>query len=583
VRERRHVLTDDDAVNAAVLLAVDPIGLGGIAARARSGPARDAWLALLRHVLPQGVKLRRLPPQTSDDRLLGGLDLAATLRAGRPIAERGILAEMDGGVLLVPLAERLPTPMAARIAAALDLGGVRLERDGIVRQFPTRFGVVLLDESLDEEEGPPKVLLDRLACHVAIDAAVLRASEDVELEAVETARAILPSISVSDDVFAAICATAAALGVTSLNAAILAARVARAAAALRGEQAATEADVAIAARLVLAPRATLVPMMKEESDPPADQEEAKDDQPEDPTRGEAGTLEERVLAAAEAAIPPHLLARMQGAGAKPASSTQGRVGRPVQGAKRGRSAGTRKGDLRRGARLHVLETLRAAAPWQRLRASMLTQSTPRKIEVRADDFRIRRFKQRSETVTIFVVDASGSSALHRLGEAKGAVELLLADCYVRRDQVALLAFGGRGPELILPPTRSLTRAKRRLADLPGGGGTPLGAALDAAALMAHAVKRKGQTPAIVVLTDGRPNLARDGGTGRDAGEADAIAAGRDMRASRFAALLIDTSKRPEPGAARIANAMGAQYVPLPYADARSLSEEVRMRMPGHPK
>jgi magnesium chelatase subunit D len=582
VRECRPGLTNDDAVNAALLLAVDPIGLGGIAVRARSGPARDAWLALLRKVLPQGVQLRRLPPQTSDDRLLGGLDLAATLRAGRPIAERGILAEMDGGVLLVPLAERLATPVAARIAAALDLGGVKLERDGIVRQFPTRFGVVLLDESLDDEEGPPQVLLDRLACHVALNAAVLRDVGESELQAVETARAILPSITLSDDVFAAICSTAAALGVTSLNAAILASRVARAAAALRGTHEASEADIAVAARLVLAPRATLVPMMEEELDPRANQEETRDDKAEEPELGEAGTLEERVLAAAEAAIPPHLLARLQGAGAKPLSSTQGRAGPPVQDAKRGRSAGTRRGDLRRGARLHVLETLRAAAPWQRLRARAQLHAIPRKIEVRADDFRIKRFKQRTETVTIFVVDASGSSALHRLGEAKGAVELLLADCYVRRDQVALLAFGGRGPELILPPTRSLTRAKRRLADLPGGGGTPLGAALDAAALMAHAVKRKGQTPAIVILTDGRPNLARDGGTGRDAGEADAIAAGRDMRASRFAALLIDTSKRPEPGAARIADAMGAQYVPLPYADARSLSEEVRMRMPGHP-
>ena len=115
-----------------------------------------------------------------------------------------------------------------------------------------------------------------------------------------------------------------------------------------------------------------------------------------------------------------------------------------------------------------------------------------------------------ETTTIFVVDASGSAALHRLAEAKGAVELLLADCYIRRDQVALIAFRGSAAELLLPPTRSLARAKRSLAGLPGGGGTPLAAGLDAAFALSDSIRRKGQTPTVIVLTDGRANIARDG-------------------------------------------------------------------------
>jgi magnesium chelatase subunit D len=136
------------------------------------------------------------------------------------------------------------------------------------------------------------------------------------------------------------------------------------------------------------------------------------------------------------------------------------------------------------------------------------------VEVRKDDFRVTRYRQRSETTTIFVVDASGSAALHRLAEAKGAVELLLADCYVRRDRVAMVAFRGPGAELLLPPTRSLVRAKKGLAALPGGGGTPLASGIDAAIGLADGVRRRGGTPVIVILTDGRANVTRAGIGGR---------------------------------------------------------------------
>jgi magnesium chelatase subunit D len=198
-----------------------------------------------------------------------------------------------------------------------------------------------------------------------------------------------------------------------------------------------------------------------------------------------------------------------------------------------------------------------------------------RIAIRREDFRIVRFRHRSETTTIFVVDASGSAALQRLAEAKGAVELLLAECYVRRDRVALLAFRGRTAELLLPPTGSLVRAKRSLAGLPGGGGTPIAAAIDAACLLADAVRRRGQTPSVVFLTDGRANIARDGTPGRAKAEADAIAAAHALRGGGFAALLLDTSPRPAPQAERLAAAMGARYRPLPYADAGALSHAIR--------
>ena len=91
-----------------------------------------------------------------------------------------------------------------------------------------------------------------------------------------------------------------------------------------------------------------------------------------------------------------------------------------------------------------------------------------------EDFRIQCYETRAATTTLFVVDASGSAALQRLGEAKGAVEAMLADSYARRDEVAMVIFRGEHTDLVLPPTRALVRARRALAGVPGGGATPLG-------------------------------------------------------------------------------------------------------------
>ncbi len=283
-----------------------------------------------------------------------------------------------------------------------------------------------------------------------------------------------------------------------------------------------------------------------------------------------------LLAAANAAIPRGLLERLRNEKSSPSRvASQGRAGVLRQSLLRGRPAGVRRGEPRAGVRLNVIETLRAAAPWQPLRRGMLEGRSARRIEIRSEDFHVTRYKQRTQTTTIFVVDASGSSALNRLAEAKGAVELLLADCYVRRDQVAVIAFRGRDAELLLPPTRSLVRAKRSLAGLPGGGGTPLAAGIDAGLALAEHLRRSGQTPALVLLTDGRANVARDGGGHRERADADARSAARRVRAASISSLFIDTSPRAQAQAQQLAVDMNARYVALPYADAADLSRVVR--------
>jgi magnesium chelatase subunit D len=553
-----------DAVDAAALLAVDPLGCGGACVRAGHGPVRTRWLALLRGLLPEGTPWRKVPLNIADARLLGGLDLAATLEAGRPVAERGLLAEASGGVLILPMAERVPAGLAGRLGLALDAGTIAL---------------VALDEGAAEDERAPAALLDRATFHVKLSEVGAR-EPDGDLpspDQVAAARLLLPAVRSGDGTIAALCNTAAALGVESVRAPLLALRAARAAAALAGRDEVAAEDAVLACRLVLAPRATMLPVQDAR---PSTPEEAPDDVPADQPQPDQsandgdddasapGALSDVLLQAAAAAIPAGLLAMLQARVQRQAAGTAGISGASQMG-RRGRPAGIRAGDPRGAERLNLVETLRAAAPWQRLRGA-----AGGRLQIRRADFRVTRCVQRAETTTIFVVDASGSSALNRLAEAKGAVELLLAECYVRRDQVAVLAFRGTGAQLLLPPTRSLVRAKRGLAALPGGGGTPLAAGLDAGLLLADAVLRRGGTPSLVLLTDGRGNVARDGRGGRDRAEVEAVQAARAIRLAGVAVLLVDTSPRPAPAARKLAEVMAARYLPLPYANAAALSAVV---------
>ncbi len=565
---------------AATLFALDPLG-GGLWLRASAGPVRDALYARLAEELAPR-KLTRIPAEIADDRLIGGLDVAATLRTGKPVAETGVLAACDGHVAAVAMAERMRGAVAARFCAALDSGEVALQRDGLSLKLAARVGLVALDEGR-EDEAAPAALAERLAFWVELDAVGRRDIEPAAFTADELAqaRALLPQVRSDEKAVEALVALGAALGVASLRAPLFALRAARGLAALRGADRVEDEDVEMAAALVLGPRATRIP-----AEPPPSQEEDPQEAPPpppDPGEGENNApreLEERVQEAARALVPPGLLeALAAGLPNRNRAGDDGKAGEERYSLQRGRPLDARPGSLARG-RLALVATLRAAAPWRAFRDP--ERRDPRKVIVRADDFRIKRYRQRRGATTIFVVDASGSLAMNRLAEVKGAVELLLADCYVRRDHVALIAFRGREGEVLLPPTRSTARARRALTGLPGGGGTPIAAGLDAALALADTMRRKGQTPLVVLMTDGRANIGRDGAPGRPKAMADALDAAKRLRAARFATLAIDTSPPParEDAPTRaLAEAMGGNYVRLPVADAGKVNAAVRQARP----
>ena len=182
------------------------------------------------------------------------------------MAERGLLAEADGGVLMVAMAERLPSATAVHITAAMDARETIVERDGLSLRMPARFGVIALDEGLEDEFAPISIR-DRLGFHVDLNEIPIRAADEfaIDREEIIAARERLPTLKASAEQVEAMCTAAAALGIVSLRAPILALRVACASAALSAHDAVDQDDIAVAARLVLAPRALVFP--QEESEP----------------------------------------------------------------------------------------------------------------------------------------------------------------------------------------------------------------------------------------------------------------------------------------------------------------------------
>lgn len=542
--------------------ALDPSALGGIWLRARVGPVRDRVLTGLEPAL-QGHTLRRLHPGIGDDALFGGVDLSATLAEGRVVRTKGILGKP--AVLIMPMAERVRAGLAARLAAALDgRGGLSL---------------IALDEGAEPEESLPSALADRLAIHLDLAEQGLSDAPDLALdpEGLAEARTLLPRVTVPDTAIAELTEVAARLGIQSLRAPLQALAVARASAALSGEDCIESADLLLAVELVLAPRATQIPQAQQDSAP-----DEEPDQPDDPPDEEETPEEEEdqvnlppaemLLEAAKAMLPPDLLARLTAGSAVRASQSASGTGAAKKGNHRGRPLPSRPGRPGGDSRVDLVATLRAAAPWQPMRRQMAGQHE--RLHIRMSDIRLRQFEETSDRAIIFVVDASGSAALARLGEAKGAIELLLGEAYARRDHVALVAFRGDSAEILLPPTRSLVQTKRRLSQLPGGGGTPLAAGLKAALELAMLAQSKGMTPSIALLTDGRANVDLSGVANRGTAADDATAMARAIRARGWPGLVIDTGVRPTRGLDDLAHAMGMPYLPLPRADARALSAAV---------
>ena len=585
-----------DANLVAILLAINPKGLQGVAVKSQYGPVRETWLSYLKQLTSScGMQALKVSANISTEQLIGSLDVEASLQAGSLVMSKGLLERVHGNLLLLPMVERMDLQAIALISQALD------EKNTFDQS--THFGVIAFDESDSVDESISPRLLDRLAFELYLDQlslADVKETLEVNSEDILKAKKLLPLVKCSDKYLEVMTKAGFSLGVSSFRANHFALETAKTLAALRGLAEVSQDEVIDAARLVYTPskRAYMPPEMDQsedqsdkdqnDQDPDSHQEGSQSDQEspdeikqEQPSEQE---LEDIIVQAVKASIPPKLLrqSKDQMRAGKSAAHVSGKSGSIQKNFLSGRPLGARKGRPTDGKRLDILKSIRAAIPWQRLRKKALlnnqSNQSHSRIEFRAEDLHIKQYLRRRGTVTIFLVDASGSSATQRLAEAKGALEELLAQCYIRRDEVAMLSMRGAKAEVVLPPTRSLARAKRNLAALPGGGGTPLASGFRAANEMAISLQRKGLTPIIVIMSDGKANVNLLGVGGRGGAHADALTAAKELRLKNHRVLFVDTSPQPEILAQELSGTMAAQYFPLPFTGSGKQISQAAMQL-----
>lgn len=553
--------------------------------KAHAGPVREAFMQRLEDVVSRAV-FHKMPVGIDEQRLIGGLDLSATLSSGKRVASKGLLAECDNQMLVIPMANIIEDDVIAQVTAAIDNGHVKVEREGMSATDITQFGLVVFDESDEDEQPLSETLKDRIVFHLDLSTISYRVlNHDFEMKFPDVANTAFCDSKTLEE----ICSVALSFGLTSIRPTQQVVRVAILNARLHGRTKVIQDDVVTAIRLSLLNRAKQLPQAPQS--PEEMEEEAQNTEPEasenppdapdenhcesdNNTKNLDEPLEDLNIESLASQLPDGLLEQLSSSlKLKSKTSSQGRKGKQKYGSKRGKPVASKRGELRSGKSLDVMATLRAAAPWQKIRAA--DSGRGEAIHVRPQDFHIRRYKQNTETSTIFLVDASGSTALNRLGEAKGAVESLLAEGYARRDHVGLIAFRKRQAETLLSPTRSLVRAKKSLASLPGGGGTPLASGLQMAYLMASEEIKKGRATSLVIMTDGSANVALDGTGGRAKAMEDALSVCNLFVGAGLSCLVIDVSRLPNPKAKTLSEKLAANYIPMPFVSSRNLSDAVK--------
>ncbi|KAF9595183.1 hypothetical protein IFM89_037612 [Coptis chinensis] len=468
----------------------------------------------------------QIPLGVTEDRLIGSVDVEESVKTGTTVFQPGLLAEAHRGVLYVDEINLLDEGISNLLLNVLSEGVNTVEREGISFRHPCK---PLLIATYNPEEGSVREhLLDRIAINLSAD---LPMSFDERVAAVGIATKFQEC---SNEVFKMVGEETDLARTQGHRADLYAARVAKCLAALEGREKVNVDDLKKAVELVILPRSMINENPQEQQNqPPPPLHPSSKIKILQRTRKKMTRVRRKIKRTARTK-------KMNNSKTKYLRSLSLMLKAALvdekllfshnkpQKTKREKAGRAKNGPVKR---LAVDATLRAAAPYQKLRREKDTQKIKR-VYVEKSDMRAKKNGTKAGALVIFVVDASGSMALNRMQNAKGAALQLLAESYTSRDQCLvdlyrvqkrfgrlmmglnlekflLFHLGGDSAEVLLPPSRSIAMARKRLERLPCGGGSPLAHGLTTAVRVGLNAEKSGDVGRvmIVVLTDGRANIS----------------------------------------------------------------------------
>lgn len=604
----------EKAKEAILLTLVNPFA-GGLLLSGEKGTGKSTLVRSARELVD--APWVEIPISITEDRLFGSIDAEEAIRSGHKKLLPGLIDEADKGIIYIDDVNLLRDDLLSAVLNIREAGGYRLERDGLSEQRDTAFTVLAVmnpesgtlssssldrfglfaqaDPSYDDET---RLEIIRRVLDFEKDGIAFRAKWQEETDAlkkkIKDARAALSKVEVSAAMIQLAAVYTLKAHVAGHRADIYLIEAARAEAAMEGRKYVLPKDLEKAAEFVLPHR-----MRKAEEQQAQPSEEMPQEQSEEdnkPQQEEAQqTPQDNEFSHPPEAQPPQIntedaddssheqnqdnaqMSNPRGQSRERIDDADLHVNLPPMWIEPSKDRKPKKGSGKRSLTMTDLmqgryvraeipkaktsdiafdATLRAAAPYQKARPSNGCA-----VVIRKDDLRSKVREKRTGNIFLFVVDASGSmGARERMKTVKGVIFKILLDAYQKRDRVGMVAFRKNQAEVLLPVTRSVDFAQKKLATMPTGGKTPLAKGLLKAEDVLDMLYRQdaNQDPVMILITDGRATSSLNKGTNP---VTDALEEAKRIGRRNIPVAVIDT----ESGfiklglAKKLAKAMGASY------------------------